>query len=187
MAKERGAKERGAKERGAEERAKGRRERTRTPRPRSAVAGGRAGAGREREPRLTRARPRGVVAATTGLLGLSSARRAAVLAVVVCALALTVAVPLRNYVTQRQELAAVSEQQRVLAAEVDELARERARLADPAEIAAQARSRLGMVLPGEVPYVVQLPPGPDTGAAQDDGGRVPWYRTLWREVSEGSP
>ena len=61
------------------------------------------------------AAPRGVVAATTGLLGVSSTRRAAVLALVVCALALTVAVPLRNYVAQRQELAAVTEQQQVLA------------------------------------------------------------------------
>ena len=67
-----------------------------------------------------------MVAATTGLLGLSSTKRAALLAVVVCALALTVAVPLRNYVAQRQELAAVTEQQRALAAEVDELTRQRA-------------------------------------------------------------
>ena len=60
----------------------------------------------------TRGRPRGVVAATTGLLGLSSTRRAAILAVVVCALALSVAVPLRNYVAQRQELAAVTQRSR---------------------------------------------------------------------------
>ena len=62
------------------------------------------------------------------LLGLSSTKRAAVLAVVVCALALTVAVPLRNYVAQRQELAAVTEQQRELTAA--------GRRADPAASAA---------------------------------------------------
>jgi cell division protein FtsB len=130
-------------------------------------------------------RARGVVAATTGFLGLSSTRRAAALALVVCALALTVAVPLRNYVAQRQELAAVSEQQQVLAAEVARLEQERARLSDPAEIEAQARSRLGYVMPGEVPYVVQLPvaPGPDPADAANAG--VPWYRVLWREVAEG--
>jgi cell division protein FtsB len=168
-----------------EERAGARGERTRrTPRPRRSGTG--ATRRRAREPQLTREpRARSVVAATTGLLGLSSTKRAAVLALVVCALALTVAVPLRNYVAQRQELAAVSEQQRVLAAEVASLQRERARLADPAEIEAQARSRLGYVMPGEVPYVVQLPvaPGPDpaTGAAAG----VPWYRVLWHEVAEG--
>ncbi len=170
----------------AAERAKARGERTRrTPRPRPSGTG--ASRRRSREPRLTRVpRARSMVAATTGMLGLSSTRRAAVLAIVVCALALTVAVPLRNYVSQRQELAAVSEQQQALAAEVTELARERARLSDPAEIEAQARSRLGYVMPGEVPYVVQLPAAPDPAAgteAADPG--VPWYRVLWREVSEG--
>ena len=168
-----------------DERARARGERTRrTPRPRR--SGTAAPRRRAREPQLTRVpRARGVVAATTGFLGLSSTKRAAVLALVVCALALTVAVPLRNYVAQRQELAAVSEQQQVLAVEVARLEQERARLSDPAEIEAQARSRLGYVMPGEVPYVVQLPvaPGPDPAAAANAG--VPWYRVLWREVAEG--
>jgi cell division protein FtsB len=168
-----------------DERARARGERTRrTPRPRR--SGSAAPGRRAREPQLTRVpRARGVVAATTGFLGLSSTRRAAALALVVCALALTVAVPLRNYVAQRQELAAVSEQQQVLAAEVARLEQERARLSDPAEIEAQARSRLGYVMPGEVPYVVQLPvaPGPDAADAAKAG--VPWYRVLWREVAEG--
>lgn len=144
-----------------------------------------AAAPRRRAPRLSRARSRGVVAATTGLLGLSSTKRAAVLAVVVCALALTVAVPLRNYVTQRQELAAVTEQQRVLAAEVDELTRQRAQLADSAEVAAQARSRLGYVMPGDVPYVVQLPSEPNDGRRAGAGPGAPWFRVLWRELAAG--
>jgi cell division protein FtsB len=127
-----------------------------------------------------------VVAATTGMLGVSSTRRAAVLALVICALALTVAVPLRNYVAQRQELAAVTKQQQALAAEVDELSRERARLSDPAEVEAQARTRLGYVLPGEVPYVVQLPTAPNPAAADEGRAGTPWYQRLWREVGEGS-
>ncbi|WP_233159151.1 septum formation initiator family protein [Pseudonocardia sp. MH-G8] len=130
-------------------------------------------------------RARGVVAATTGLLGLSSTKRAAILALVVCALALTVAVPLRNYVAQRQELAAVSEQQQALGVEVAELTQQRARLSDPAEIEAQARSRLGYVMPGEVPYVVQLPVAPEPAAPTGADAGVPWYHVLWREVTEG--
>ena len=170
----------------ADERTRGRGDRARSPRPRPSAAATQRRT--RREPQLTRARSRAgnMVAATTGMLGLSSTRRAAVLALVVCALALTVVVPLRNYVAQRQELAAVSAQQRQLADEVDELTRERQRLDDPAEIAAQARSRLGYVMPGEVPYVVQLPSA-DAGRVTDpasDG--VPWYRQLWREVEEGS-
>ncbi len=144
---------------------------------------------RVREPQLERTRSRAgsVVAATTGMLGVSSTRRAAVLAIVVCALALTVVVPLRNYVAQQQELAAVSEQQEALAAEVDELRRERTRLADPAVIAAEARSRLGYVAPGETPYVVQLPEPPDAETVEDPFLTEPWYRRLWRDVSEGPP
>lgn len=126
-----------------------------------------------------------MVAATTDLLGLSSTRRAALLAVVVCALALSVAVPLRNYVAQRQELAAVSEQQRALAEEVERLTRDRDRLADPAETEAQARSRLGYVTPGEIPYVVQLPGAVRAGPVADPFGDAPWYLRLWSEVADG--
>lgn len=168
----------------AEERARSRRAR-RAARPTGTGASRR----RAREPQLERTRSRAgsVVAATTGMLGVSSTRRAAVLAIVVCALALTVAVPLRNYVAQQQELAAVSQQQDALAAEVDELTQERTRLADPAVIAAEARSRLGYVAPGETPYVVQLPEAPDAEAAPDPFLTEPWYRRLWRDVSEGPP
>jgi len=156
--------------------------RQRTARP----SGGASPRRRTREPRLDRSQARGVVAATTGLLGLSSTRRAVILALVVCALALTVAVPLRNYVAQRLELAAVSERQRALAADVDALTQERQRLEDPALVEAEARSRLGYATPGEVPYVVQLPP-PPAGQDQAGGDGGPWYRTLWREVAEGAP
>ena len=112
-----------------EERSRGRGERVRKP----GRAGPAAAPGRVRraaaDPRPLAAGS--VVAATTGLLGLSSTRRAAVLALVVCALALTVVVPLRNYVAQRQELAAVTAQQQALAAEVDESTASSARLSDP--------------------------------------------------------
>lgn len=156
--------------------------RTRTAEPTRPVAGGRT-----RAPRLTRARSRAgsMVAATTDLLGLSSTRRAALLAVVVCALALSVAVPLRNYVAQRQELAAVTEQQRALAEEVERLTRDRDRLADPAETRAQARSRLGYVSPGEIPYVVQLPGSGRADPVSDPFGGAPWYLRLWTEVASG--
>ena len=128
-----------------------------------------------------------MVAATTGLLGLSSTRRAAILAIVVCALALTVAVPLRNYVAQRQELASVTAQQRALQAEVAQLNDEKARLSNPDEVAAEARSRLGYVRPGEVPYVVELPNTPSAEDVEAARRATPWYRTLWNDVTTGSP
>ena len=123
------------------------------------------------------------------MLGLSSTRRAVVLALVVCALALSVAVPLRNYLSQRSELAEVQQQQQRLREQVDELERRRAELSDPAQIEAEARRRLRYVRPGETPYIVQLPdqaPAPATGEQQQPAEQPqPWYSDLWRSSTAG--
>ncbi|MDQ4011508.1 MAG: septum formation initiator family protein [Actinomycetota bacterium] len=123
-------------------------------------------------------------------LGITSPRRAAMLAVAVCVLALSVAVPLRNYVSQRSELAAVYEQQLIVADKVAELERRRDLLSDPRHIQAQARERLRYVRPGEAPYVVQLPPGQTAAAAVAGPGsavapRELWYGRLWKSINGG--
>ncbi len=122
-------------------------------------------------------------------LGITSPRRAAMLAAVVCVLALSVAVPLRNYVSQRSELAAVHEQQLIMADKVAELERRRALLSDPRHVQAQARERLRYVRPGEAPYVVQLPPGPTAAAVAGTGNTVAprelWYGQLWKSINGG--
>ncbi len=132
--------------------------------------------------------------ATRGALGLSTARRAALLAVVVCALALTVAVPLRNYVSQRHELAAVAEQQRHLDADAASLRAERAAMDDPAHVEALARARLGYARPGETPYRVELP---GDAAASDRAASgvalapseadLPWYTRVARGTLGTAP
>ncbi|MGQ0775719.1 MAG: FtsB family cell division protein [Pseudonocardiales bacterium] len=117
--------------------------------------------------------------------GITSPRRAAMLALVVCALMLSVAVPLRNYVSQRNELAAVHEQQEILTDQVAELERRRALLADPRHIEAQARERLRYVQPGQTPYVVQLPASatePSTGDVAPDES---WFTRLWESIVGG--
>ena len=122
-------------------------------------------------------------------LGITSPRRVAMLATVVCVLALSVAVPLRNYVGQRSELAAVHEQQQILAGKVAELERRRALLADPQHVEAQARERLQYVRPGEAPYVVQLPPGQTAAGFAGTGSAVVprqlWYVELWKSINGG--
>jgi cell division protein FtsB len=90
-------------------------------------------------------------------------------------------------VAQRQELAAVQQQQRALSAEVAQLEEQKARLSNPDEVAAEARSRLGYVRPGEVPYVVQLPDTPSPADVEAARKATPWYRTLWSDVTEGAP
>ncbi|GLZ46824.1 hypothetical protein Acsp06_30090 [Actinomycetospora sp. NBRC 106375] len=148
-------------------------------------------------PAAAAARARRAAQATGGALGLSTARRAAVLAVVVCALALTVAVPLRNYVTQRHELAAVAAEQQRLGGDVRRLTDDRAALRDPAHIEALARERLGYARPGEVPYRVELPG--DATAPRDarDGeagaglppaeAELPWYSRVARTTLGTAP
>jgi cell division protein FtsB len=117
------------------------------------------------------------------MLGVSSTRRAAVLALVVCALALTVAVPLRNFLAQRQELSALQATQRQLTVQVDELTKRRDQLRDPAQVQAEARERLGYVRPGEIPYIVQLPGDlPEPSAGQHVPARSPWFEQLWSDV-----
>jgi cell division protein FtsB len=117
-------------------------------------------------------------------VGVTSGRRAALLAAVICVLILSVAVPLRNYVDQRAELSAVYEQQHVLADKIAELERRRVLLADPEHIETQARERLRYVRPGEAPYLVQLPPG---GTVAASGGvpaaGSPWYAELWKSIN----
>ncbi|MFN2479083.1 MAG: septum formation initiator family protein [Pseudonocardiaceae bacterium] len=123
-------------------------------------------------------------------VGITTGRRAALLAALVCVLMLSVAVPLRNFVGQRAELAAVYEQQQILADKIAELERRRALLADPQHIETQARERLRYLLPGEAPYLVQLPPGT---IATDGGGGAgpvqpsaqPWYGQLWKTINSG--
>lgn len=123
-------------------------------------------------------------------VGITTGRRAALLAALVCVLMLSVAVPLRNYVGQRAELAAVYEQQQMLADKIAELERRRSLLADPQHIETQARERLRYVLPGEAPYLVQLPPG--TTATDSAGGTGTaqfsaqlWYGQLWKSINSG--
>jgi cell division protein FtsB len=109
-----------------------------------------------------------------------------VLATVACALALSIAVPLRTYLSQRDEVAVQEHRQADLRAQVQQLEERKAQLADPAQIQAEARRRLRYVMPGETPYMVQLPG--DTGGqpgqqpAQTPGLGQPWFQRLWDSV-----
>jgi cell division protein FtsB len=120
-------------------------------------------------------------------LGLSTTRRAALVAIVVCALAFTIAVPLRTYLSQRADVAAHERQVQRLEAEVAELEKRRDELRDPAQVEAEARRRLRYVMPGETPYIVQFPEDrAQSGTGTDDGASEPepWYEMVWNSVTE---
>ncbi|WP_253831380.1 FtsB family cell division protein [Actinokineospora globicatena] len=122
-----------------------------------------------------------------GILGLATTRRAAVVATVVCALALSVAVPLRNYLSQRSDIEVLEQRHAELEAQVAELNARKERLSDPEQIRAQARERLRYVMPGETPYMVELPSDPVTAPGAGQHGRpIPqqaWYEGLWDSVT----
>ena len=119
----------------------------------------------------------------------SAARRAAILAAVVCVLTLTIAGPVRTYFAQRTEMKQLAATEARLRAEIAELEQQKVKLGDPVYIAAQARERLGFVMPGEIPYQVQLPPqaglpgGADDEATAARGGE-PWYTSLWHTIAD---
>ena len=81
------------------------------------------------------------------------------MAAVVCVVTLTIAGPVRTYFAQRTEMHQLAATEAALRAQIAELEGQKAKLADPVFIAAQARERLGFVMPGDIPYQVQLPPG----------------------------
>ena len=118
-----------------------------------------------------------------------TARRAAILAGMVCVLTLTIAGPVRTYFAQRTEMKQLAASESALREQIAELEGQKAKLADPVYIAAQARERLGFVMPGEIPYQVQLPPsatmpsgaGPQTGVANNGD---PWYTSLWHTIAD---
>lgn len=118
-----------------------------------------------------------------------TARRAAILAAMVCVLTLTIAGPVRTYFAQRTEMKQLTASESALRAQIEGLEGQKARLADPVFIAAQARERLGFVMPGDIPYQVQLPPSaslpPDTESPADvvrNGD--PWYAALWHTIAD---
>jgi cell division protein FtsB len=121
-------------------------------------------------------------------------RRAALLALVVCALALSVAVPMRTYLSQRAQLEQQLQLQQSLKAQQSQLEHQQQELSDPAQAEAQIRERLRYVRPGQTPYVVQLPPGggnpvpsgatpaAPAGTTGAPGTGQPWYQNLWNSV-----
>ncbi|WP_236789343.1 septum formation initiator family protein [Amycolatopsis sp. GM8] len=126
-------------------------------------------------------------AGATRVLGMSTTRRAAVIAIVVCALAFTLAVPLRTYLSQRGEISQQEQRQAQLRDEVSQLQARQAALNDPAQVEAEARKRLRYVMPGETPYLVQLPEDTPQGQQQlaqrqAGPGDTAWYQQLWSTV-----
>ncbi|MDO5701096.1 MAG: septum formation initiator family protein [Bowdeniella nasicola] len=91
--------------------------------------------------------------------------------------------PLQHFLQQREEMRALKAEVAEVQEQIAAYERDKARWQNPDFIAAQARDRLGWVLPGETPYVV-VDPHTVTGEEPEEGPRSasltepadpPWY------------
>src|SRR3954464_4664984 len=112
--------------------------------------------------------------------------RAAILGLVVCALVVSAALPLREFLSQRAQIRELQQSQAAAKARVASLEEQKARLEDPDYVAALARDRLHFVRPGEIAYVVIAPSAPPVTTADAQravsappGPESPWYSQLW--------
>ncbi|TXS55512.1 FtsB family cell division protein [Streptomyces sp. t39] len=110
--------------------------------------------------------------------------RAAFLALVVCSLVVALAYPIRQYVSQRAEIA---EQERLMEEARDEVERlrdEKARLQDDMYVRRLAREHLHYVFPGETGYTVIDPEAAEERREDDGAADRPWYSNVWNGVDE---
>ncbi|MGW6567287.1 FtsB family cell division protein [Streptomyces sp. NPDC054975] len=108
--------------------------------------------------------------------------RAAFLALVVCSLVVALAYPMRQYVSQRGEIAEQERQAAEAAARVEELRDEKARLQDPAYVRRLAREHLHYVMPGETGFTVNDPEVERARRTEQGEADRPWYSDLWNGV-----
>ena len=123
--------------------------------------------------------------------------RAAVVLLVLGALIVSYAQSLRVWFDQHQQVTALQQEIRDREKRVNELNDEIARWDDDAFVKAQARQRLGWVMPGEVGYRVIGADGKPLGAPPEpsaptdgttDAQKPTWYTKLWGSVEgAGNP
>ena len=116
---------------------------------------------------------------TTRLTG-----RAAVLAVVICAIALSLAYPVREYIAQRQQIDQLVAQQQTMLTQVKNLQAQQAKLSGQSYIEQLARQELDMCFPGTQCYIVEGSQPLLSGSRPQQSGPEPWYAKLWQSVEQ---
>jgi cell division protein FtsB len=108
--------------------------------------------------------------------------RAAVLAVVLCAIALSLAYPVREYIAQRRQIDQLEAQREAIAATLSGLQAERQKLISNAYVEQQARDRLHWCLPGQTCWGIISPSPPAVHVPPAHVPSTPWYERLWDSV-----
>jgi cell division protein FtsL len=108
--------------------------------------------------------------------------RAAVLVVVLCAIGLSLAYPIREYIAERRQIDQLEAQNAQLAVSVQRLKSEQHAISSPSHIEQLARDELHMCFPSQTCYVI-IPAKPRTHAkAARTQPVASWYGTLWASV-----
>ena len=102
---------------------------------------------------------------------------------VICAIALSLAYPVREYIAQVRQIDGLLAQRQVMLTQLGALQRQQRRLGSPAYVEQLAEDRLHFCLTGQTCYVI-------VGAGQPHGGQTPlvpgasWYERLWHSVQQ---
>ncbi|MEU3600225.1 septum formation initiator family protein [Streptomyces sp. NPDC006798] len=108
--------------------------------------------------------------------------RAAFLALIVCSLVVALAYPMRQYVSQRGEVAEQRDRRAEAERQVERLRDEKARLRDDMYIRRLAREHLHYVEPGETGYTMIDPEAAERRRTDQGSGDRPWYSNVWEGV-----
>jgi cell division protein FtsB len=111
--------------------------------------------------------------------------RAAVLAIVLCGIALSLAYPVREYISQRRQIDQLLAQGNQIRHREQRLEAERRLLHSPVYIEQQARDRLHMCLPTQMCYEIIGPSGKPRRLAARVAA-TPWYARLWSSVQQAN-
>jgi len=106
--------------------------------------------------------------------------RVAVLAIVLCAIALTLAYPVREYIAERRQIDQLEAQRAEITAEIQRLKADQRALATPGYIEQQARDNLHMCFPTQTCF--EVIGGTAARRAASPRPSAPWYALLWASV-----
>ncbi|MFH8464192.1 septum formation initiator family protein [Streptomyces sp. NPDC017991] len=110
--------------------------------------------------------------------------RAALLALVLCSLVVALAYPIRQYVSQRAEVADLQREREQARERVEELRDLKARWQDDAYAEQRIRERLHYVMPGETGFIVIDPDAAKKTRTDRTAADRAWYVNVWDGVDK---
>lgn len=106
--------------------------------------------------------------------------RAAILAAAIVTVSLTLALPFKTWLSQREQIASLRSGNHALADDISRLQQQEKLWHQPSYIESQARKRLHYVLPGQTAYVVVgRAAARHRAAVVKRPADTPWYAQLW--------